>query len=111
MEIDGAYFGGYVKPANFKDNRRDRRLAVNQNGKRRVVIVMRERHGKTLTFVAKSERCERSDAARSDRETGSTVYADEAKHWDVLHTRYLTKRINHIPQVVQRREWHFHKSG
>jgi len=26
---------------------------------------------------------------------GSTVYADEAAHWDVLHSRYLTKRINH----------------
>src|SRR5258708_2997201 len=25
-EVDGGYFGGYVKPANLKDNRRDRRL-------------------------------------------------------------------------------------
>src|SRR3954471_8143384 len=32
VEIDGAYFGGYVKPANHKENRRDRRRAVNQNG-------------------------------------------------------------------------------
>ena len=29
-----AEFGGHVKPANHKENRRDRRLAVNQNGKR-----------------------------------------------------------------------------
>src|SRR5271156_7057210 len=34
-EVDGAYFGGYIKPANHVENRRDRRLAVNQNGKRR----------------------------------------------------------------------------
>jgi hypothetical protein len=26
---------------------------------------------------------------------GSTIHADEAAHWDVLHARYLTKRINH----------------
>src|SRR5439155_1661274 len=26
---------------------------------------------------------------------GSTVHADEATHWDELHGRYLTKRINH----------------
>jgi ISXO2-like transposase domain len=26
---------------------------------------------------------------------GSTVYADEAGHWDALHARFLTKRINH----------------
>ena len=25
-EVDGGYFGGYVKPANLKENRRDRRL-------------------------------------------------------------------------------------
>src|SRR5277367_5391247 len=41
VEIDGAYFGGYVKPANHKENRRDRRLAQNQTGKRRVVVVCR----------------------------------------------------------------------
>lgn len=94
VEIDGAYFGGYIKPANFKENRRDRRLAVNQNGKRRVVIVMRERKGKTLTFVAKSE--DASVPMLRDRiAQGSTVYADEAKHWDDMHARYLTKRINH----------------
>jgi hypothetical protein len=27
VEIDGGYFGGYVKPANQKGNRRDRRRA------------------------------------------------------------------------------------
>ncbi len=26
---------------------------------------------------------------------GSTVYADEATHWDVLHADYSVKRINH----------------
>ena len=81
VEIDGMYAGGYVKPANYKENRRDRRLAQNQNGKRRVVIVARERNGKTITFVAKSEDAARSDAARTHH-AGSTVYADEASHWD-----------------------------
>jgi len=28
-EVDGGYFGGYVKPANHAENRRDRRLACN----------------------------------------------------------------------------------
>ena len=94
VEIDGAYFGGYVKPANKKENRRDRRLAVNQNGKRRVVVIMRERNGRTLPFVFKSEGASVHTIAKHV-ELGSTVYADEAAHWDVLHTRYLTKRINH----------------
>ena len=55
VEVDGGYFGGYVKPANLKENRRDRRLAKNQNGKRQVVVVMRERGGRTLPAVFKSE--------------------------------------------------------
>src|SRR6202167_3989907 len=36
-EIDGGYFGGYVKPANLKEKRVDRRFARNQNGKRKVL--------------------------------------------------------------------------
>lgn len=94
VEIDGMYAGGYVKPANLKNHRRDRRLIHNRNGKRMVVIAARERNGKTLTFVTKSE-----DAALPALQTmvapGSTVYADEASHWDALHARYETHRINH----------------
>src|SRR5689334_21399062 len=33
VEIDGAYFGGYVKPANYKAQRIDRRRLQNRNGK------------------------------------------------------------------------------
>ena len=94
VEIDGMYAGGYVKPANVKEYRRDRRLLANQTGKRQVVIVARERHGKTLTFVAKSE-----DAGVPGLQAriakGSTVFADEAAHWDVMHATYKTLRINH----------------
>lgn len=94
VEIDGGYFGGYVKPSNHKENRRDRRFAVNQSGKRKVVVVMRERDGATLPFVAKSEDAAVPVIATRVQE-GTTIYADEAAHWDVLHARYPTKRINH----------------
>jgi transposase-like protein len=94
VEVDGAYFGGHVKPANHKENRRDRRLAVNQNGKRRVVVVMRERGGRTLPFVVKTEAAGVSVIARMVK-AGSEIHADEALHWDRLHAKFLTKRINH----------------
>ena len=55
VEVDGMYAGGYVKPANIKALRKDRRLLANQSGKRQSVIVARERNGKTITFAAKSE--------------------------------------------------------
>jgi ISXO2-like transposase domain len=51
VEADGGYFGGYIKPANFRENRRDRRLVRNQNGKRKVVVIVREREGNSLPAV------------------------------------------------------------
>ena len=94
VEVDGAYFGGYVKPANFKDNRRDRRLAKNQNGKRRVVVVVRERGGRTLPSVFKSESAALGWIA--GRVAPSTrLMADEAASWNDLHARYRMDRIDH----------------
>lgn len=94
VEVDGLYIGGSIRPANRKEDRVDRRLAQNQTGKRQVVAVMRERNGKTLPFVVPSE-----DAAvptiKARVTDGSTIYADEAAHWDALHGKFLTKRINH----------------
>ncbi len=66
-EVDGGYFGGYVKPANQKEYRRDRRYTRNQNG----------------TFI------------RARIAKGTVVHADEAGSWDGLHDRFEMKRINH----------------
>ena len=54
-EVDGGYFGGYVKPANLKEDRLDRRLSRNQSGKRKVVVIMRERGGNSVPAVFGSE--------------------------------------------------------
>jgi hypothetical protein len=56
-------------------------LAKPQTGKRQLVVVTRERKGRTLPFVFKSE--------------GEAVHADKAALWDKLHMIFLTKRINH----------------
>ena len=50
-EIDGGYFGGYVKPANYREHRRDRRLWQNQSGKRECVVIVRERNGNSVPAV------------------------------------------------------------
>jgi transposase-like protein len=94
VEVDGCYVGGTIRQENYKAERKDRRLAENQTGKRRVVVVMRERKGRTLPFVVKAEDDAAPIIARRVL-SGSTVYADEAPHWDVLHARFATKRINH----------------
>ena len=94
-EVDGGYFGGYVKPANHRENRRDRRLRQNQSGKRKVVVVIRERgeNGKTLPGVFRNEADALTFIRRQvPRET--TLYADEAASWNELHARYELHRIN-----------------
>src|SRR5437016_520252 len=83
-EIDGGYFGGYVKPANRIENRRDRRLRQNQSGKRKVVVVIRERDGTTLPGVFASE-VAALNFIRTRIAKGTTVYADEAGAWNELH--------------------------
>jgi transposase-like protein len=93
-EVDGGYFGGYSKPANLKSNRRDRRFAENQTGKRRVVVIVRERGGNGVPAVFKSEA--QAVAFISKRVAkGTTINADEASSWDALHSRFEMKRINH----------------
>jgi hypothetical protein len=94
-EIDGGYFGGYVKPANRRENRKDRRKPENQSGKRQVVVAIRERgpDGKTLPGVFRSE----ADALAFIRERvapKTTLYADEAASWNDLHARFELHRIN-----------------
>jgi hypothetical protein len=42
VQVDGAYFGGHVKPENRRVDRKDRRLAEEQTGRRLVVVVARE---------------------------------------------------------------------
>lgn len=94
IEIDGAYFGGHIRPANQKVNRVDRRKARYQTGTRRVVVALRERVGRTHTFVVESEAQGLEIANRVARK-GSIFYADEAGHWDALHVNLETYRINH----------------
>ncbi len=94
VEIDGAYVGGHVRQENEKADRKDRRLASEQTGKRQSVVVARKRGGKTLPFVVAKE----ADAVALLRERiamGSIVHADEAGGWDRLHAYYDMMRINH----------------
>jgi transposase-like protein len=93
-EIDGAYFGGYVKPANRKENRVDRRLIQNQSGKRKAVVVIRERDGNSLPAVFRSEG-QALSFIRSRIAKGTIVNADAATHWNELQTRFEMKRIDH----------------
>lgn len=94
VEIDGAYFGGTIRPENHKADRKDRRLKENQNGQRRVVVVMRERLGRTLPVVTMAE-SEGVSLVHENVDRMATLSADEASHWDMLHAGWSVDRINH----------------
>ncbi|MEY8830931.1 IS1595 family transposase [Sedimentitalea sp. XS_ASV28] len=94
VEIDGAYFGGHIRPENRKEDRVDRRKKEHQTGTRRVVIAMRERDGRTLPFVAQSE-VESVALANENVSRMPTMSADEASHWDLLHKGFDVDRVNH----------------
>ena len=107
VEVDGAYFGGYVKPANRTENRVDRRLADEPNrqtsGCRRHARAQRHRVALRL-----QERSAVDFDHRKRVDASATIYADEAAHWDMLHARFLTKRINHRKPIRPRS---LHQSG
>jgi ISXO2-like transposase domain len=83
-----------VKPANRKEDRLDRRFARNQNGKRKVVVIVRERGGNSVPAVFNSE-SQAASFIRGRIAKGTVVHADEAASWDNLHERFAVKRINH----------------
>jgi hypothetical protein len=93
-EVDGGYFGGYVKPRNLAENRVDRRLSRNQSGKRKVVVIVRERNGNSVPAVFRTEGQAQS-WIKARVAKGTVLNADEATSWDGLHGAFEIKRINH----------------
>lgn len=90
VEIDGAYVGGHVRPA----NEGSAASRAKENAKRQSLVIARERGGRTLPVVVGKE----SDAVpfiRAHVEPGTVVHADEAPGWDRLHAFYDMRRINH----------------
>ena len=94
VEIDGAYFGGHVRQENRVEDRADRRLKANQSDRRRVVVALRQRAGRTLPFVRNRE-ADGVEIARARLSAKTRLFADEATHWDVLEMQFPTTRINH----------------
>ena len=77
-----------------RENRVDRRLRENQNGKRKVVVIVRERDGNSVPAVFRAEK-QAQKWIKSRIAKGTIVNADEASSWDGLHGHFEMKRINH----------------
>lgn len=96
VELDGAYFGGYIKPANRKVDRVDRRKKKNQTGKRQCVFIIRERGGASIPTIMSTENGHDINASVAKYvDENATLYADEHKAYNTLAVTYKLKRINH----------------
>lgn len=109
-EIDGAYVNHYVRPENNIENRRDRRLAVNQNPNKRCIVVVRQRANgeteyigsrRTLTYILHNENPrDILNIANHAIMPGTEVHADEANAYDNMHALYEMQRVNHSVEYM-----------
>jgi hypothetical protein len=102
-EVDGGYFVSYVKPANLKEKRKDRRFAENQSGKRKVVVIVRERGGASVPAEFNTESAASSFIRARNLEWRSgeprSLAGDEARQergfYGVLAAAYYRLKMSH----------------
>ncbi|MFC3071205.1 IS1595 family transposase [Phenylobacterium soli] len=100
VEIDGAEFGGHIRPRNIRADAKDHRKYPYRSPKRKkVLVVAAERGGRVRTTVVKRE----SDAKpfileHVDR--SATVYTDSMPGWNDLHAFFDVKTVNHSKEYV-----------
>lgn len=102
VEIDGAFFGGHIRHMNSVVAGRTKRTGRWHYGNRRVVVVCRQRLGKTLVHVCKRE-SEAREFIFARVAEGSVIQTDQAHAWDSLSELYSMLRINH--------KWSFSSNG
>lgn len=69
-------------------------MTRNQSGKRKVIVIVRERGGNSVPAVFNSE-SQAASFIRARIAKGTVLHADEAALWDNLHERFEVKRISH----------------
>ena len=93
-EVDSGYFGGYVKPANLAEHRKDRRFAATSPASARPwsssasVTAIRSRPCSAPKGRRSISSARASPRARLSMPTSSPT-------WNELHARFEMKRINH----------------
>jgi len=81
-----------VKPANKHEDRRDRRFTESQSGKRKVVVVIRERNGNSVPAMFRTEG-QALTFIKNRIKPGTIVNADESGAWNDLHARWCATPV------------------
>lgn len=95
VEIDGASFGGHwVVQNHSSDPGVKKRIRYPKKAHRCVVIVLRQRGGRTVTLVGKSEYVALS-LIRSRVKFGTILYVDGSRAWSNFKDAFNLVRIEH----------------
>lgn len=96
VEVDGAYFGGYVRPKNQAKTRKDlRKIPYRANDRALCVVVARQRgDGPIRTWVGKNEIDTRPFVTNSIQRN-AVLFTDMAPHWKKLRGKFKLFQINH----------------
>jgi len=101
VEIDGMYVGGHIKPKNRREDRVDRRLAQNRNGRRQCIMALRQREGHTLAVVVPGEYADVAwDLVRRFVGQPAELRADEHAAYNDLIGLFPIVRTNHAEAYV-----------
>ena len=105
VQLDGAYVGGALRPANRVEDRQDQRLGEHRDPDRRCVLVLRQTPPasdttsgatRTLSFIVQREN--QDDVGRLAKRfitAGTPIAADESEAYNLLHAHFPVSRVNH----------------
>jgi transposase-like protein len=94
IEIDGAFFGGHLERFPYRNKGSGIWYHRRRFGDRRVVVIARQRGGRTITCVVPKESAA-LPFLKERIEPGSIIHADDARGWDSLKELFHLMRGQH----------------
>lgn len=99
VEIDALHCGGYIKPGTENPSRRNRRRLNRNKEKAKVVMVARERYGRSRAFLVAHE-SKMPDILPDVVEEGSFVFSDSFSGSAKIAAHFQAFRVNHSKQYA-----------
>ncbi len=99
IEIDALHCGGYIKPGTDNPSRRNRRRLNRNKEKAKVVMVARERYGRSRAFLVAHE-SKMPDILPEVVEEGSFIFSDSFSGSSKIGAHFQAFRVNHSKQYA-----------
>jgi hypothetical protein len=99
VEIDAMHCGGYVKPARDNPTQRNRRKLFRNKEKQKVIMVIRERYGRSRCLIVPNE-AEMSKVLPSVLERDAMVFSDSFSGSARIAATHMVQRIVHSKEYA-----------